>query len=52
MATDQISSARLRLAPLKVADAGRRQAERIASAVQTYLGLAARHRAGTRRIHP
>ena len=34
------------------ADAGRRQAERIASAVQTYLGLAARHRAGTRRIHP
>jgi carbonic anhydrase/acetyltransferase-like protein (isoleucine patch superfamily) len=33
------------------ADAGRRQAERIADAVQTYLGLAARHRAGTRRIH-
>ena len=32
-------------------DAGRRQAERIADAVQTYLGLAARHRAGTRRIH-
>ncbi len=34
------------------ADAGRRQAGRIADAVQTYLGLAARHRAGTRRIHP
>jgi carbonic anhydrase/acetyltransferase-like protein (isoleucine patch superfamily) len=33
------------------ADAGGRQAERIADAVQTYLGLAARHRAGTRRIH-
>jgi carbonic anhydrase/acetyltransferase-like protein (isoleucine patch superfamily) len=33
------------------ADAGRRQAERIADAVQTYLGLAARHRAGARRIH-
>jgi carbonic anhydrase/acetyltransferase-like protein (isoleucine patch superfamily) len=33
------------------ADTGRRQAERIADAVQTYLGLAARHRAGTRRIH-
>ena len=33
------------------ADAGRRQQERIAAAVQTYLGLAARHRAGTRRIH-
>jgi len=33
------------------ADAGRRQAERIADAVQTYLGLAARHRAGSRRIH-
>ena len=32
------------------ADAGRRQAERIADAVQTYLGLAARHRAGTRRM--
>ena len=32
-------------------DAGQRQAERIADAVQTYLGLAARHRAGTRRIH-
>jgi carbonic anhydrase/acetyltransferase-like protein (isoleucine patch superfamily) len=32
------------------ADAGRRQAERIADAVQTYLGLAARHRAGTRRV--
>jgi len=31
--------------------AGRRQAERIADAVQTYLGLAARHRAGTRRVH-
>jgi carbonic anhydrase/acetyltransferase-like protein (isoleucine patch superfamily) len=34
------------------AEAGRRQQERIADAVQTYLGLAARHRAGTRRIHP
>ena len=34
------------------ADAGRRQAERIADAVQTYLGLAARHRTGTRRVHP
>jgi len=33
------------------ADAGRRQQERIAAAVQTYLGLAERHRAGTRRIH-
>jgi carbonic anhydrase/acetyltransferase-like protein (isoleucine patch superfamily) len=33
------------------AGAGRRQAGRIADAVQTYLGLAARHRAGTRRIH-
>jgi carbonic anhydrase/acetyltransferase-like protein (isoleucine patch superfamily) len=33
------------------AEAGRRQQERIADAVQTYLGLAARHRAGTRRIH-
>jgi carbonic anhydrase/acetyltransferase-like protein (isoleucine patch superfamily) len=33
------------------ADAGLRQQERIAAAVQTYLGLAARHRAGTRRIH-
>ena len=33
------------------ADAGRRQQERIATAVQTYLGLAERHRAGTRRIH-
>jgi hypothetical protein len=33
------------------ADAGRRQQERIATAVQTYVGLAARHRAGTRRIH-
>jgi carbonic anhydrase/acetyltransferase-like protein (isoleucine patch superfamily) len=32
------------------ADAGRRQAERIAGAVQTYLGLAAWHRAGTRRV--
>ena len=33
------------------ADAGRPHAERIADAVQTYLGLAARHRAGSRRIH-
>ena len=32
-------------------EAGRRQQERIASAVKTYLGLAAQHRAGTRRIH-
>jgi carbonic anhydrase/acetyltransferase-like protein (isoleucine patch superfamily) len=32
------------------ADAGRRQQERITRAVQTYLGLAAQHRAGTRRI--
>ena len=31
--------------------AGLRQQERIASAVKTYLGLAAQHRAGTRRIH-
>jgi len=33
------------------AEAGLRQAGRIADAVQTYLGLAARHRTGTRRIH-
>ena len=33
------------------AGAGRRHAEWIADAVQAYLGLAARHRAGTRRIH-
>jgi carbonic anhydrase/acetyltransferase-like protein (isoleucine patch superfamily) len=33
------------------ADAGLRQRDRIDRAVQTYLGLAAQHRAGTRRIH-
>jgi len=33
------------------AEAGLRQAGRIADAVQTYLGLADRHRTGTRRIH-
>jgi carbonic anhydrase/acetyltransferase-like protein (isoleucine patch superfamily) len=32
------------------AEAGLRQAGRIADAVQTYLGLAARHRTGTRRV--
>jgi carbonic anhydrase/acetyltransferase-like protein (isoleucine patch superfamily) len=32
-------------------EGGLRQRERIAEAVKTYLGLAARHRAGTRRIH-
>ena len=31
--------------------AGLRQRERIAEAVQTYLGLASQHRDGTRRIH-
>jgi carbonic anhydrase/acetyltransferase-like protein (isoleucine patch superfamily) len=33
-------------------EAGLRQQDRIAGAVKTYLGLAAQHRAGTRRIHP
>ena len=32
-------------------EAGQRQRERIASAVKTYVGLAAQHRSGTRRIH-
>jgi carbonic anhydrase/acetyltransferase-like protein (isoleucine patch superfamily) len=32
-------------------EAGLRQRERIDSAVQTYLALAAQHRAGTRRLH-
>jgi carbonic anhydrase/acetyltransferase-like protein (isoleucine patch superfamily) len=32
-------------------EAGLRQRERIARAVQTYLDLASQHRAGTRRIH-